>query len=168
MPIILFSHGKESGPQGDKILAMSDVGTHLGFECHSIDYRGLDDPEARVAKLKKLVENFTEPPILVGSSMGGYVSTAVASELPVKSLFVLAPAFGIPGYPALSIPPCAVEIVHGWRDEVVPVQHSIHFAEAMSATLHLVNSDHRLTDQINYICALFGVFLEGYREGHKA
>ena len=91
MTSIVFSHGKESGPQGSKILAMSKVAASLGFSHQSIDYQGLDDPISRIAKCKNVVSHLADAPILVGSSMGGYVSTAVASELRVRSLFVLAP-----------------------------------------------------------------------------
>jgi pimeloyl-ACP methyl ester carboxylesterase len=162
MTNIIFSHGKESGPQGSKILAMSKVAESLGFTCQSIDYRGLEDPMSRVAKCKSLVSRLKDAQILVGSSMGGYVSTAVASELEVRSLFVLAPAFGMSGYPALITPTCPIEIIHGWRDEVVPVENSIHFAQEASATLHLIDGDHRLTTQIDSICSIFRLFLENY------
>ena len=161
MTSIIFSHGKESGPRGSKIRAMSEVATSLGFNCQSLDYRGLDDPTARVERCKDTISGVSEAPILVGSSMGGYVSVAVASELPVKSLFVLAPAFGMNGYPMLATPTCPIEIIHGWHDEVVPVENSIAFAQRASATLHLINGDHRLTAQINYICRIFRIFLNG-------
>ena len=78
MTDIIFSHGKESGPQGSKILAMAKVAESLGFTCQSIDYCGLEDPMSRVAKCKSVVSRLKDAPILVGSSMGGYVSTAVA------------------------------------------------------------------------------------------
>lgn len=162
MTSIVFSHGKESGPQGSKILAMSKVAASLGFSHQSIDYQGLDDPISRIAKCKNVVSHLADAPILVGSSMGGYVSTAVASELRVRSLFVLAPAFGMSGYPDLITPACPIEIIHGWSDEVVPVENSIRFAQEACATLHLIDGDHRLTAQIGSICAIFRLFLESY------
>jgi fermentation-respiration switch protein FrsA (DUF1100 family) len=50
--------------------------------------------------------------------------------------------------PAPDIP---IVIVHGWRDDVVPVENSIRFARDCLATLHVVNGDHRLTANIDEI-----------------
>jgi fermentation-respiration switch protein FrsA (DUF1100 family) len=49
-------------------------------------------------------------------------------------------------------------IVHGWRDDVVPVDNSIRYARSCRAELHLVDGDHRLTekiDEINYYLRRF-------------
>ena len=50
-------------------------------------------------------------------------------------------------------------IVHGWRDEVVPVENSIRYAREQSATLHIIDADHRMQDQIALINYLFEYFL---------
>jgi len=42
-------------------------------------------------------------------------------------------------------------IVHGWHDDVVPVENSIRYARECSASLLLVDGDHRLTDNIESI-----------------
>jgi pimeloyl-ACP methyl ester carboxylesterase len=158
-PTVIFAHGKESGPQGGKILAMAEVAQARGLLTRSIDYRGIDDPAARVEKCSQIIETLDVPPVLVGSSMGGYVSTAVAALHPVDCLFLLAPAFGIEGYPDITGPNCPMEIVHGWRDDIVPCDNSIAFAAASSAFLHLIDGDHRLTAEIETICQLFDLFL---------
>ena len=49
--VVVFSHGKESGPWGSKITAMADVARSLGMAVESVDYRGIADPAARVEKL---------------------------------------------------------------------------------------------------------------------
>jgi hypothetical protein len=41
--------------------------------------------------------------------------------------------------------------VHGWHDDVVPVEHSIRFASNCKAQLHLIDGDHRLTANIEEI-----------------
>ena len=43
---------------------------------------------------------------------------------------------------------CPAAIVHGWRDEVVPAEHSVRFAREYRASLHLLDSDHQLHDQL--------------------
>src|SRR5271165_1228200 len=48
---VVFSHGKESGPWGAKITAMAAVARDLELGVESVDYRGIDDPAARVDKL---------------------------------------------------------------------------------------------------------------------
>lgn len=160
LPTVLFSHGRESGPWGTKIRAMSELATGLGCRTDSIDYRGLSDPADRVAKLVAACADLDGSLLLVGSSMGGHVATAAAAETRAAGLFVLAPAYYMPGYEDLTPAPPAIpiEIVHGWRDDVVPPENSIRYAHGCRATLHLVDGDHRLTDnidQINYYLERF-------------
>src|SRR3984893_3191592 len=95
---VVFSHGKESGPWGSKITAMAAVVRDLGVAVESVDYRGLDDPGARVRKLIGLGKEFKGPLVLVGSSMGGHVSAAAASPLGARGLFLLAPAIYMAGF----------------------------------------------------------------------
>ena len=160
MTTVIFSHGKESGPWGTKIRAMAKLAKELGCAADSIDYRGIADPGERVAKLVREARGIDDALVLVGSSMGGHVATAAAEILGAAGLFVLAPAYYMPGYeeltpPAPGMPFC---IVHGWRDDVVPVENSIRYAGACRAELHIVDGDHRLTeniDDINYYLRRF-------------
>ena len=55
--------------------------------------------------------------------------------------------------------PARRAIVHGWRDDIVPVESSIRWAREHHAALHVLNSDHRLEDRIEAICALLRGFL---------
>jgi len=56
--------------------------------------------------------------------------------------------------------PCPTAIVHGWHDDIVPVDNGIRWAREHRASLHVLNSDHRLEDQIESVCALLRGFLE--------
>jgi pimeloyl-ACP methyl ester carboxylesterase len=56
-------------------------------------------------------------------------------------------------------------IVHGWHDAVVPVENSIRWAREHRATLHVLDSDHRMEDQITIICVLLRVYLGGLMGG---
>jgi alpha/beta superfamily hydrolase len=161
MPAVVFSHGQESGPWGTKIQSMAETVRNLGCRAESVDYQGIADPSERVDKLKQHCAGFTLPLLLVGSSMGGHVATAAAAQLHAVGLFVLAPAyymedFDVPTPPPPDIPLC---IVHGWRDDVVPVDNSIRYARACHATLHIVNGDHRLTDNLDEINLYLQYFL---------
>ena len=111
------------------------------------------DPGARVEKLIAECDAVNDTLILVGSSMGGHVATAAASRVEAAGLFVLAPAYFMEGYEELTPPPPEIPIciVHGWHDDIVPVDNSIRFARQCKATLHLVDGDHRLTENITEI-----------------
>ena len=153
MTTVIFSHGQESGPWGTKIRTMAELVTGMGCRADSIDYQGIVDPTARVEKLLRECSGMSDSLILVGSSMGGHVATAAADALGAAGLFVLAPAYYMQGYEELTPPPppMPICIVHGWHDDIVPVENSIRYAHECSATLHLVNGDHRLTSNIGEI-----------------
>jgi len=160
---VVFAHGKESGPWGSKITAMAEVVRALDLTVESVDYRGLDDPADRVRKLIGVCAGFKEPVVLVGSSMGGHVSAAAAAHVRPRGLFLLAPAFYMAGYEEYTPQDvaCPTAIVHGWHDAIVPVENSIRWAREHRAALHLLDSEHRLEDQIEAICALLRGFLTG-------
>ena len=162
MTTVVFSHGQESGPWGTKIKAMAAMVEELGCSARSVDYQGMAEPGDRVAKLIAECESIEDTIILVGSSMGGHVATAAAKRVAAAGLFVLAPAFYMPGYEELTPPPpdTPVCIVHGWHDDVVPVDNSIRFARDSRATLHLVDGDHRLTANITEINAYLKRFVK--------
>ena len=158
---VVFSHGKESGPWGAKITAMAAAVRDLGLGVESVDYRGMDDPAQRVEKLLTAGRELPGPIALVGSSMGGHVAAAAASRLDAAALFLLAPAFYMPGFEKYTPQDLALPtaIVHGWHDAVVPVDNSIRWAREHRAALHILDSDHRLEDQIGLICILLRSFL---------
>jgi pimeloyl-ACP methyl ester carboxylesterase len=165
MTTVVFSHGQESGPWGTKICAMADVVRGLGYQADSIDYQGIADPTERVDKLIRECRDIDDTLILIGSSMGGHVATAAASVLNAAGLFVLAPAYYMVGYEELTpdAPNIPICIVHGWGDDIVPVENSIRFAGQCAATLHVVNGDHRLTENIDEINAYLKLFLASCR-----
>ena len=161
--LIIFSHGKDSEPWGSKIVALAACARDAGFQAESVDYRGIDDPQQRVVKLLAFAKPLSAKPILVGSSLGGHVATAASIELQASGLFLMAPAFYMPGYEQYTPRPatCPITIVHGWNDDIVPIDNSIRYAREYRATLHAINSDHRMTAQIDMIAACFKLFLTG-------
>ena len=140
---------------------MADVVRGLGYQADSIDYQGIVDPSERVDKLIRECRDIDDTLILIGSSMGGHVATAAASVLNAAGLFVLAPAYYMEGYEELTpaAPQIPICIVHGWGDDIVPIENSIRFAGQCAATLHVVNGDHRLTNNIDEINAYLTLFL---------
>jgi alpha/beta superfamily hydrolase len=153
--LVVFAHGKESGPWGTKITRLAEVARARNFEVLSPDYSHTHDPKERVAHLLKLAPA-ARTLVLVGSSMGGYVSAMACAALKPRALFLMAPALYFPGWDEdpQGCPPDTV-VVHGWRDDVVPVDVGIRFARPRHAALHLLDSGHTLNDQLASLSRLF-------------
>jgi len=158
---VYFSHGKESGPWGFKISRLAQIAQRLDCSIESIDYTDSMDPDFRVDRLLGVLGGETGDFVLVGSSMGGYVSLAAAAEVDAASVFLMAPALYIPGYQRQQYPTRTrhIEIVHGWSDDVIPVDHSIRYAREAECTLHLISGDHALNGVIDVVASLFENFL---------
>ena len=159
---IIFSHGMESGPWGTKINRLAKIAAGRQLEIESVDYTDTMDPDIRVERLQNLLHSETNDCLLAGSSMGGYVSL-VASENPlVQGLFLMAPALYISGYScqAHSTKAAVVDIVHGWNDDVIPVENAIRFARESGHSLHLVNGNHALSDVLEDVDRIFSLFLD--------
>lgn len=158
---IIFSHGKESGPWGSKITTLANIGKAAGWQIDSIDYRHIANPDDRVKKLNDYLAKETQPYILVGSSMGGYVSLVAAQTNKPRGLFLLAPALHMPNYAqqTYDVTGNNIEIIHGWSDDIIPAEHSIRYAKQTQCTLHLIDGDHRLNSSIKQVMSLFESFL---------
>ena len=169
---VVFSHGKESGPNGSKIQRLIADAKHFGLNTISVDYRNCTTASERVTLLNDTLKQLDSSPqqtVLVGSSMGGYVSTVVANNLPVAGLFLMAPALWMPAeeYTIQSYQPqtSKVEITHGINDEVVPHENSIRFAmEHKGTILHLVPDDHRLKASLDFLACQFIRFIKELSE----
>lgn len=158
---VIFAHGRESGPWGIKIRALAKVAEGFGCQVISRDDSDNRDPELRVARLIDEAAALDGPLVLVGSSMGGYVATVASQVLRPAGLFLMAPAFGLPGYAVqLPRPICReLTIVHGWHDEVVPAATVLDFARTHEAMLHFVPAGHALLEQVDWLTQIFALFL---------
>lgn len=164
MTTVVFSHGKESGPWGSKITTLSNVAKDMGFAVESIDYRDLDCPEDRLERLKETITQKSNDVILVGSSMGGYVSLAAASEVSARGVFIMAPALYMPKYKVQNYPYDGyVSVVHGWNDDVIPIENSMKYAQQQKAQLLLLNDGHRLANSKSVISPFFRNWLEKFQ-----
>lgn len=164
--LVCFAHGKESGPWGTKITYLADIARQHGWEVMSPDYSHTHDPHERVQHLK-LENPVARKLILVGSSMGAYVAGHGCSFLKAQALFLMAPAFYFPGWdeePADC--PQDTVVVHGWNDDIVPVAVAIRFSQARKAALHILDSGHNLTDQLETLGQLFSSCLQRHVGSH--
>ncbi|OQY26332.1 MAG: hypothetical protein B6I38_11520 [Anaerolineaceae bacterium 4572_5.1] len=158
---IYFSHGKMGTPWSKKIKRLATVAKSKRHNVRSINYTGVLNPDLRVKRLKGILQKDDGEKILVGSSMGGYASLVASETIAVKGLFLLAPALYLGGYQIQKFAPKAdhIEIVHGWSDATVPVEYSIKFAKTFNATLHILDSDHRLYNALKKVEGIFEQFL---------
>ena len=158
---LVFSHGKESGPWGFKIKRLAVIAEAHGCEVDSIDYRDCMDADLRVEKLLSHLQQEPQDFILAGSSMGGYVSLVASASIQTRALLLIAPARYIASFKTQEYASSAahIEIVHGWSDDVIPVQNSIDYARRADCSLHLISGDHPLNTSIETVEILFQQFL---------
>ena len=167
--IIYFAHGQESGPLETKIQRLALVAENLNFKVVSPDYSDIQSDYGRVEKLLSLQPSASEQLILVGSSMGSWVSLCASEKLKPQGLFLMASAVGIEDLEPNSPRPFADKtlLIHGWNDEVVPVENAINFARNYQVSLHLLPSDHRMIDQLDSLAHIFQNFLHQCLESKK-
>jgi pimeloyl-ACP methyl ester carboxylesterase len=145
--VILFAHGLESGPQGRKTAALQAA----GLSVVAPDCRGRDLSE-RIAILRDAIASATDLALVVGSSFGGIAGLVAAivcarAGVRVPPLLLCAPALQIPPPPPYDVElvcPAPTTIVHGVRDEVIPIAHSRDFSSRTGAILIEVDDDHAL------------------------
>ena len=142
---LIFAHGLESGPWGRKSIALRDA----GHDVLPPDCRGKDLP-TRISILIAALDAEPEPPFVVGSSFGGIAALVAALHVQrkPKHLLLCAPALQLPAPPPYEIPlrcPCPTTIIHGTRDEIIPIDLSRRFAKDHGARLIEVDDDHGLS-----------------------
>lgn len=150
-----------------KIVELEPIARQAGFETLAIDYRDLqDEPVARAERLIDTVREQAGSVVLAGSSMGGWVSMHAAENVEVAGLFLMAPALYLEDRVPEGVVPerytpksKRVAVVHGWNDDIIPWQHSLRFAEASNAALHLLDSDHRLESALPELKAILQRFI---------
>lgn len=165
---VIISHGLQSSPDSGKATALSAVAQALGWTHERPDFSDLDsigefgDVAARIERLRQLARAVDGPLVLAGSSMGAFISARVSLDVPVLGLFLMAPPARLQQHDisleAASVPTC---IVHGWHDELIPALAVVHWAQARSDHLVLVNDSHRLAEHVEFCAGEFARFLKG-------
>lgn len=159
--LVVFAHGMESAPWGTKITALGDVARQMGFTAESPDFRHTQDFDERVQHLLTLNPECTGKLVLAGSSMGGYVAAQACAQLKPAGLFLMAPALYFDGYTAEPQDcPVLTTVVHGWRDDIVPTERALRFAQPRNADLHLLDDGHTLSERIPVLERLFAELLD--------
>ena len=97
MTLLVYLHGFSSAPGGNKGTFTRRWAEDRGIPFHAPD---LNLPTfetltltAQVEAVEALVRRLPEPPVLVGSSLGGFIATAVTRQgVSIRSMILLAPA----------------------------------------------------------------------------
>ena len=154
--MIVFCHGLESEPHGRKYHALVEA----GFEVIAPDGRkkGLRE---RVDGIVAAIEEH-RPRVVVGSSFGGIgalLGALVAERRGVRigGLLLCAPALQVPDPPELGVTrhcPAPTTIIHGLRDDIIPIDLSRAFAREHGARLVEVDDEHALPGSLERIVAL--------------
>lgn len=165
---IILSHGSDSGPAATKVSALAGVAESLGWSTERPDFGDCDVAglaESVTPRIERLVERMhavATPPILVGSSMGAFVSGLASLEAPCAGLFLLALPTEIPGY--LSTFDMAQDVpcmlIHGFDDDVCSPDAALAFARQRGMPSLLVTDGHRLAEHVEVVMAQFRLFLE--------
>lgn len=159
--LVIYNHGKDSTPWGEKTQVLMAVAKRLGYEFQSLDYRPEPDPDERIQKLLAFDVSGYDEIVLVGSSMGAYVATVAAETIRPQGLFLLAPAFYLPGYRQTTFSPPAERtlVIHGWRDTIVPPEHAWRFCQHYRVRLNMLDAEHRLIEELPRLAREFEGFL---------
>ncbi|TRW98094.1 alpha/beta hydrolase [Candidatus Methylobacter oryzae] len=165
--LVIYNHGKDSIPWGEKTKHFAEVAKYHGYAFESPDYQQQPDPDKRAEQLLAMDLSGFEQVVLIGSSMGAYVSTVASETIRPKGLFLLAPAFYLPGYRQTEFKPAAedIRVFHGWQDDIVPPENVWRFCRQYRVRLNLYDTDHRMLSVISQLAEEFSRFLAGFDEG---
>jgi len=150
MPLpILFCHGLDSAPIGRKSQGLID----LGYDVRAPDCRRRNLLQ-RVRILTVEISRIDPKPVIVGSSFGGIAGLiasimAIRAGAVVPALVLCAPALQLPPPPGTVddlAPLCPTIILHGTRDDVIPIDLSRRFADEHHLELVEVDDTHGLPD----------------------
>ena len=162
---LILSHGRGGSPNGVLMVPMAEVAKNYPIEVIRVNDEDIThEPEKRANRLIELVQSLPseEEVILAGFSMGGFCSVCAAEVCQnVRGLFLIAPALYLPHYPARKYRDdlINVEIIHGWSDDTVIYEHSLRYAKALNATLHLIAGNHVIRSQAFRVKEIFDNYL---------
>lgn len=168
----ILSHGFESGPDATKVTALAEAADALGWSHERPDYTDLDarrevsdlgDVPARLERLLSLAQDAARrgPLVLAGSSLGAYISGWVSLQVPVVGLFLLAPPIRMGRAHPFEAAAVPTSIIHGWRDELIPADEVVMWAQARRDRMLLVDDSHRLADHVESSKLAFAELLAG-------
>jgi len=147
-PRVLFIHGQESSAQGRKARLLAE---HFEALTPAMD---TSDFEACVARQAEAIRRF-QPDVVVGSSFGGGVALALLQRGAWRGPTLLLAQAGLRQSLRAELPVgVPVWLVHGTRDDVVPIEDSRVLARSGSRELVRlleVDDDHPLSRLVELV-----------------
>ena len=133
---ILFLHGLESSPGGEKPTILSSAGYEI-IEPYLPSNNWVDS----IAAAQEAYDE-EKPDIVVGSSRGAAV--AMSADLPVRKMILIAPAWK-KYCPTCTISPNTT-ILHSPEDQIIAFADSQLLSKMFNAELIIAGDDHRMND----------------------
>lgn len=164
---VILSHGSDSGPGATKVSVLAKIAEEIGWQTQRPDYREEDklghaaSVQPRVEKLVAAAREAAQPLVLVGSSMGAFVSGLASLQVRCAGIFLIALPMMIPRWSQrFDMANVPAMLVHGFNDELCPVTAAAQFANARRIPTLLLPDDHRLANHVDMIGRQFRWFLQ--------
>lgn len=163
---IVYSHGRRGAKGKGKSVRLLKAARELGHHTLEVEYLANDSIPKWINKCQAACSTVQDNLVLVGSSLGAFVSIEISKHFSPCGMFLLAPALGLDGYPtlSLSIKHPNVQIIHGWRDRVVNPLDVVKYAQFQLADLLVINDGHDLRNSLDIIEGEFRRFLNRLSE----
>ena len=158
-----FIHGYQSSPDGDKATLLKN-----SLNVIPIRYRYCEPEQLEISscidEIRKAIGTSSQP-VIIGSSLGGFLAAKIALDLKQSTLILLNPAIIPPDVDVSCISDMPQRILEdmkdyllfeqrinariilfiGTNDKVVPNRWGIEFAKAQEAEVHFFYDDHRFS-----------------------
>ena len=174
--MLYYVHGYGSGPDGTKAKLLREK---LG----AVPIRYMEEEELDISRCTENIENAIKNDIrvvLIGSSLGGFLSARVALDnRNVKGLVLLNPAVIPPDSEVKNSPlpekaiqemkdtplfqmriPCDIFIIRSTGDELIPNEWVLKFAMFQEATVKFIDDDHRINRNLHRLPEMISQFLK--------
>lgn len=88
LPLLIYLHGFNSSPQSLKVRLLQEALTKLGHAERLYAPQLPHSPAQALALIEQRMAQESVPPVLIGSSLGGYYATALAEKHGLKALLI--------------------------------------------------------------------------------
>ncbi len=168
-PCVITCHGLYSYKDSEKYIEIAKRFSNY-FSVFRFDFRGCGESEGdKIRDLQNRIEDLraaidlikNQPSVdsnigLFGSSMGGYLSILIAAEEEVKAIVTWSAPYRLPmgdlksdARDVIQDIKCPIMIIHGDKDEIVPVSHARELYDRAYEPKELKiidGADHRFMD----------------------
>ena len=141
---IIFLHGLEGSPTGQKATAVKALAEKAGYKFIAPDLPRYDNDYALQIAKKEIDKE--GPDLIVASSRGANIALHIIHEIPTLAL---APSFRFFGPPKRV--PSKLTVVHGVHDDVAPLPQSLALVGQFGAKVVVTKDDHRLAESLPVI-----------------